>query len=107
MKFLRPKKHGKIHLVSIIFSIFTSSTYIHTYIHKYIHTYIHTYVRTYILHQYSDTSEFANRDDLASSKSDVNKLDLDNLKIIPTDLNKQSNVVENEVVKKTLFDKFW
>ena len=55
--------------------------------------------------QYSDTSEFVNRDDLASSKSDVDKLDLDKLKIIPTDLNKQSNAVENEVVKKILYDK--
>ena len=66
---------------------------------------IHIYIYTYILLQYSDTSEFVNRDDLASSKSDVDKLDLDKLKIIPTDLNKQGNAVENEVVKKTLYDK--
>ena len=57
------------------------------------------------MHQNSDTSEFANSDDLTSLKSDVDKLDIGNLKTIPADLRKPSNVVENDVVKKTLCDK--
>ena len=49
-----------------------------------------------------DTSEFAKKVDLSSLKSKVNKLDVD--KIVPTDLNKLSNVVEKDVAKKIVYD---
>ena len=47
-----------------------------------------------------DTSPFVLKTNLASLKTKVDKLDIDKLKIVPTDLNKLSDVVENEVVKK-------
>ena len=73
-----------------------------------------------------DTSEFAKKTDLASFKSDIDKLDVhklekvptglnslkskgnefdvDKLKTFPTDLSKLSDVVKNEVIKKTEYD---
>ena len=70
-----------------------------------------------------DTSKLAQKVDLANLKSDVDKLDINKLKSIPTclnslkgkvdkldvgnlettqvDLNKLSNVVESDVIKKT------
>ena len=73
-----------------------------------------------------DTSKFAKKVDLASLKSNVDKLDIDKLKNVPTNLNnlkskvdkldvdklvpvpvdlsKLSNVVKNEVVKKTEYN---
>ena len=42
---------------------------------------------------------------LANLKSEVNKLDIDKLKPVPTDLSKLSNVVKNDVVKKDVYDK--
>ena len=70
-----------------------------------------------------DASKFAKKFDLASLKSNVDKLDIDELKDVPTDLsnlrskvdkldidklgavpvdlNKLSNVVKNDVVEKT------
>ena len=47
------------------------------------------------------TSEFA---DLASTKSDVDKLDANKLQTIPTDLSELNDVVDNDVVKKTRYD---
>ena len=69
-----------------------------------------------------DTSSFALKSNLASLKTEVNKLDIDKLKSLPTklgklkskvdklgidklatvpvDLSKVSNVVKNEVIKK-------
>ena len=38
---------------------------------------------------------------LAALKTEVNKIDADKLKTVPVDLAKISNVVKNEVVKKT------
>ena len=52
-----------------------------------------------------DTSDFAKKVDLASLKLDVDELDIDKLKTVPVDLSKLSNVVDNDVVKKTVFDK--
>ena len=52
-----------------------------------------------------DTSEFALKTNLANLKSEVNKLDIDKLKPVPTDLSKLSNVVKNDVVKKDVYDK--
>ena len=38
-------------------------------------------------------------------KAEVDKIDVDKLKIVRVDLSKLSNVVNNEVVKKTVYDK--
>ena len=38
-------------------------------------------------------------------KTEVDKLDIDKLVSVPTDLSKLSNVVKNEVVKKTKYNK--
>ena len=48
-----------------------------------------------------DISSFASKTNLAALKTEVDKLDTDKLKTTPVDLAKLSNVVENEVVKKT------
>ena len=48
-----------------------------------------------------DVSSFASKTNLATLKTEVDKLDTDKLKTTPVDLAKLSNVVENEVVKKT------
>ena len=37
-------------------------------------------------------------------KSNIDKLDVDKLKPVPVDLKKISNVVENDVVKKAVYD---
>ena len=52
-----------------------------------------------------DTSSFALKTYLASLKTKVNKLDIGKLVPISADLSKLSNVVKNDVVKKTLYDK--
>ena len=49
-----------------------------------------------------DTSSFALKTNLACLKTEVDKLDTDKLKIVPVDLSKLTNVVKNEVVKKTV-----
>ena len=51
------------------------------------------------------TSSFALKTNSANLKSEVDKLDVDKLKPIPTDLSKLSDVVKNDVVKKTDFNK--
>ena len=48
-----------------------------------------------------DVSSFASKTNLAALKTEVDKLDTDKLKTTPIDLSKFSNVVENDVVKKT------
>ena len=52
-----------------------------------------------------NTSSFALKTNLAILKSEVDKLDTDKLKPVPTDLSKLSNVVKNDVVKKDVYDK--
>ena len=47
----------------------------------------------------------ASQTDLASLKFKVGNLDPDNLKSIPADLIKISNAVNNNVLKKTVYDK--
>ena len=42
---------------------------------------------------------------MASLKTEVGKLDIDKLKTVPNDLTKLSNVVKNDVVKKTEYNK--
>ena len=44
--------------------------------------------------------------DLASLKTEVDKLDIDKLVPVPVDLSKLSDVVKNDVVKKTEYNKF-
>ena len=51
-----------------------------------------------------DTSNLGTRSDLAKLKAEVDKLDVDKLKTVPTDLGKPSNAVDNDVVKKTVHD---
>ena len=48
-----------------------------------------------------DVSGFASKTNLVALKTEVDKIDADKLKIVPVDLAKLSNVVKNEVVKKT------
>ena len=48
-----------------------------------------------------DVSSFASKTNLAALNTEVDKIDADKLKTVPVDLAKLSNVVKNEVVKKT------
>ena len=48
-----------------------------------------------------DVSSYATKTNLAALKSEVDKIDVDKLKTTPTDLAKLSNLVKNDVVKKT------
>ena len=52
-----------------------------------------------------DTSCFALKSNLASLKTEVDKLDINKLVPVPVDLSKLSDVVKNDVVKKTVYDK--
>ena len=47
-----------------------------------------------------DTLSFALKTNLANLKIEVDKLNIDKLVPVPTDLSKLSNVVKNDVVKK-------
>ena len=48
-----------------------------------------------------DTSSYALKTNLAALKTEVDNTDTDKLKTVPDDLAKLSNVVKNDVVKKT------
>ena len=48
-----------------------------------------------------DVGSYASKTNLAALKSEVDKIDVDKLKTTPADLAKLSNVVKNDVVKKT------
>lgn len=50
-----------------------------------------------------DTTDLAKKADLASLKSEVNKLDMDELQTAPIDLSNLSNVVD-EVAKETVYE---
>ena len=50
-----------------------------------------------------DASGLASKTNLAALKTEVDKIDTDKLKIVPDDLAKLTNVVKNEVAKKTDF----
>ena len=50
-----------------------------------------------------DTSGFALKTNLATLKTEVDKLDIDKLVPVPTHLSKLSNVVKNDIVKKTIW----
>ena len=47
---------------------------------------------------------FALKSNLANLKSEVDKLDIDQLKPVPTDLSKLSNVVKIDAIKKDVYD---
>ena len=51
-----------------------------------------------------DTSNFALKSNLASLKTELDKLDIDKLVRVPVNLSKLSDVVKNDV-KKTVYDK--
>ena len=48
-----------------------------------------------------DVSSYATKTNLAALKSEIDKIDTDKLKTVPTDLSKLSSVVKNDVVNKT------
>ena len=48
--------------------------------------------------------QHAEKSDLASLKSEIDKLDIRKLETTPADLSKVSNVVKNEAIKKTVYD---
>ena len=52
-----------------------------------------------------NTSKLAVKSDLASLKAEIDKFDIDKLMPAPVDLSKLSDVVKNDVVKKTVYDK--
>ena len=52
-----------------------------------------------------DFISYALKSNLASLKTEVDKLDIDKLTSVPIDLAKLSNVNKNDVVKKTEYDK--
>ena len=53
---------------------------------------------------HTDVISFASKANLSALKTEVDKIDIDKLKTVPDDLAKLSNVVKNEVVKKTDFN---
>ena len=54
---------------------------------------------------YVDVRSFALKSNLATLKTEVDKIDAYKLKTVPVDLAKLSNVVKNDVVKKTEYNK--
>ena len=48
-----------------------------------------------------DVNSYASKTNLAALKTEVDKIDMDKLKTVPADLAKLSNVVKNDVIKKT------
>ena len=50
-----------------------------------------------------DTSSFALKTNLASLKTEVDKLDIDKLVPVPVDLSKLSDTVKNNVDKKSVY----
>ena len=53
---------------------------------------------------HTDVSGFASKTNLAALKTEVDKIDVDKLKTVPTDLAKLTNAVENNLVKKTYYN---
>ena len=54
---------------------------------------------------HADTWSFALKTNLANLKTKVDKLDIEKLAPVPVDLRKLSDVVKNDVVEKTVYDK--
>ena len=53
----------------------------------------------------ADVSSFASKTNLASLKTEIDKIDIAKLTPVPNDLAKLSIVVKNSVVKKTEYNK--
>ena len=51
-----------------------------------------------------DVSSFASKTNSAALKTEVDKIDTDELKTAPTDLAKLTNAIENYLVKKTVYN---
>ena len=51
-----------------------------------------------------DVSSFASNTNSAALKTEVDKIDIDKLKTVPVDLAKLTNTVENDLVKKTVYN---
>ena len=51
-----------------------------------------------------DVSSFASKTNLAALKSEVDKIDVDKLKTVSVDLAKLNNAIENDLVKKTVYN---
>ena len=51
-----------------------------------------------------DVSSFASKTNSAALKTEVDKIDIDKLKTVPVDLAKLTNTVENDLVKKTVYN---
>ena len=54
---------------------------------------------------HADFSSFALKSNLASLKTEIDKINVNKLKTVLVDLAKLSNVVNNDVLKKTVYDK--
>ena len=54
-----------------------------------------------------DTASLALKTNLASLKTEVDKLDMDKLVPVPVGLSKLSDVVKHDVVKKAVYDKLF
>ena len=54
---------------------------------------------------HGDTSSFALKSTLATLKTEVDKIRIDKLVPVPVDLSKLIDVVKNDVVKETVYDK--
>ena len=52
-----------------------------------------------------DTSNFALKTNLSTLKTEVDKFNIEKLATVRVDLGKLSNLVKNDVVKKTVYDK--
>ena len=52
-----------------------------------------------------DTSRLAIKTNLASLKTEVDKLNIENLAPVPVDLSKLNDAVKNDAVTKTVYDK--
>ena len=52
-----------------------------------------------------DASRFALKTNLANLKTEVHTLDIDKLASVPVDLSELSDVVKNDVARKTVYDK--
>ena len=50
-------------------------------------------------------NNFGPKSNLASLKTEVDKLDIDKLKSVPVDLSKLYHIIKNDVVKKTVYNK--
>ena len=52
-----------------------------------------------------DTCKLTAKSDLSNLKAEIDKIDVEKLKTVLVDLSKLSHVVNNDIVKKTVYDK--